>query len=68
VIDLFSDDELLPIERDAARLRKKQKKTAEEAGQEMQLNIEDRERFQLPSGQGVLKRKVFWCVSFVCLR
>jgi hypothetical protein len=47
---VFAD--MLPIEREAARLRKKQKKTAEEGRQEMQLNIEERERFHLPSGSG----------------
>ena len=53
---------MLPIEREAARLRKKQKKAAEEGQQEMQLNIEERERFQLPSGSGFIIFEQFFVV------
>ncbi len=63
---------MLPIEREAARLRKKQKKAAEEGQQEMQLNIEERERFQLPSGSGFIFLNNFlllynWFVSQIPL-
>ncbi len=48
---------MLPIERDEARMRKKQKKTAAEEQQELVLNLGDRERFSLPSADEVAREE-----------
>ncbi len=48
---------MLPIERQEARLRKKQKKMAQEGEREMQLNLDERERFVLPSGEEVAREE-----------
>jgi ribosomal RNA methyltransferase Nop2 len=48
---------MLPIERQEARLRKKQKKAAQEGEQEMQLNLDERERFVLPTGDEVAREE-----------
>ena len=47
------DEEMLPIEKAAKKLKKKQKKDAKLAEQEMKLNMAERETFTLPSGQDV---------------
>uniref|UniRef100_UPI00398E66C7 LOW QUALITY PROTEIN: 28S rRNA (cytosine(4447)-C(5))-methyltransferase n=1 Tax=Pristiophorus japonicus TaxID=55135 RepID=UPI00398E66C7 len=64
------DNELLPIERAAAQMKKKQKMTKElvpdeeEQECELQTNVEELERFVLPSGQEVEKENILLpCVA-----
>jgi len=44
-----SDDDMLPIEKQNIKLKKKQAKEAKEAEEEMQLNITNQESFQFPT-------------------
>ena len=51
------DEEELPIEKKARKLKKKQEKEAKKAEEELKLNFSEREVFQLPSGQEVEQEK-----------
>jgi len=51
------DEEELPIEKKARKLKKKQEKAAKKAEEELKLNFSEREVFQLPSGQEVDQEK-----------
>ena len=51
------DDDELPIEKESRKLKKKQEKEAKEAEDELKINVDDKETFQLPSGQEIEQEK-----------
>lgn len=55
--EVEGDDDELPVEKKARKLKKKQEKAAKRAEEELKLNFSEREVFQLPSGQEVDQEK-----------
>ena len=51
------DNDELPIEKESRKLKKKQEKEAKEAEAELKINVDDKETFQLPSGQEIEQEK-----------
>ena len=55
--EVEGDDDELPVEKKARKLKKKQEKAAKKAEEELKLNFSEREVFKLPSGQEVDQEK-----------
>ena len=56
--DNDDDDDLLPIEKESKKLLKKQRKVDKQSEEELKLNLANRGRFNLPSGQELEEESV----------